>query len=316
VLQADGAWGSVRGWRRRYAAIERKVAPRRGPYDNIAAMKKAAAIDGLSLIGFTRNSRIAIPLITSHQQKSSWDFLCAGPRRGDPAKINWTTVDMTVRANEQVIDVAAGWRSGAVGRAARDEPLGLQDPKYSQELLDGARYARPRADKVRGECSATGSALEGLLDPLGRMQRQAAGEPNSKIFYERSRPAVSAQNSGDRTGSSRWRRPRLQKHPKLARFLGAAQRQRAPHQESIARDPGNARLRTPHPGGPTPVRDPRHGGLPRFYVARNYVLTGIPMRNAGLLCPRLLTLPILAAQTRPARPRFRPYNYAIGNTRL
>ena len=65
------------------------------------------------------------------------------PRRGlvarKKSKVNWDPVDQTVLANEQVID-GRGWRSGAIGRAARTRAVVLQDhptiPTTCSQALD------------------------------------------------------------------------------------------------------------------------------------------------------------------------------------
>ena len=52
------------------------------------------------------------------------------------AVANWDPVDMTVLANEQVIN-GKGWRSGAVVERREDDPMVLQAyPNYAEELLD------------------------------------------------------------------------------------------------------------------------------------------------------------------------------------
>ena len=94
------------------AAIERKIAPKAWTYDNIAAMKKQLQSIGLSL-DWAREFATCDPSYYKHQQKMFLDFLRAGLAEREKRKINWDPVDMTVLANEQVID-GRGWRSGAV----------------------------------------------------------------------------------------------------------------------------------------------------------------------------------------------------------
>ena len=93
------------------AAIERKVHPKAWTYANIAAMKKQLQSMGLSL-DWSREIATCDPAYYRHQQKMFLDFLNAGLVERKQSKVNWDPVDMTVLANEQVID-GRGWRSGA-----------------------------------------------------------------------------------------------------------------------------------------------------------------------------------------------------------
>src|SRR5712675_268826 len=77
-----------------------------------AAMKKQLRSIGLSL-DWSREFATCDPSYYKHQQKMFLDFLRAGLAEREKRKINWDPVDMTVLANEQVID-GRGWRSGAV----------------------------------------------------------------------------------------------------------------------------------------------------------------------------------------------------------
>ena len=94
------------------AAIERKVAPKAWTYDNIAAMKEQLKSMGLSL-DWSREFATCDPGYYKHQQRLFLDFLSAGLAYRKKRKVNWDPVDMTVLANEQVID-GRGWRSGAL----------------------------------------------------------------------------------------------------------------------------------------------------------------------------------------------------------
>src|SRR5437764_7945318 len=94
------------------AAMERRVAPMAWTYENIAAMKKQLQTMGLSL-DWSREFATCDPAYYKHQQKMFLDFLKVGLAEREQRKLNWDPVDMTVLANEQVID-GRGWRSGAV----------------------------------------------------------------------------------------------------------------------------------------------------------------------------------------------------------
>jgi len=92
------------------AAMERKVHPKEWTYANIAAMKKQLQSMRLSL-DWSREVATCDPSYYKHQQRMFLDFLGAGLVERKQSKVNWDPVDMTVLANEQVID-GRGWRSG------------------------------------------------------------------------------------------------------------------------------------------------------------------------------------------------------------
>jgi len=129
------------------AAIERKVAPKAWTYDNIAAMKKQLRSIGLSL-DWSREFATCDPSYYKHQQKMFNDFWRAGLAEREKRKINWDPVDMTVLANEQVID-GRGWRSGAVVEQREMNQWVFKITKYSQELLDALDTLDRWPDKVR-----------------------------------------------------------------------------------------------------------------------------------------------------------------------
>jgi len=166
------------------AAIERKIAPKAWTYDNIAAMKKQLRSIGLSL-DWSREFATCDPSYYKHQQKMFLDFLRAGLAEREKRKINWDPVDMTVLANEQVID-GRGWRSGAIVEQREMNQWVFKITKYSQELLDALDTLDRWPDKVRlmqrnwigrSEGLLVRFALDGATTP--------AGESELKIFTTR-----------------------------------------------------------------------------------------------------------------------------------
>ena len=129
------------------AAIERKVAPKAWTYDNIAAMKKQLRSIGLSL-DWSREFATCDPGYYKHQQKMFNDFLRAGLAEREKRKINWDPVDMTVLANEQVVD-GMGWRSGVPVERRKLTQWFFRITDYADELLEGLKALSAWPDKVR-----------------------------------------------------------------------------------------------------------------------------------------------------------------------
>ncbi|MCK1358725.1 leucine--tRNA ligase [Bradyrhizobium sp. 199] len=171
------------------AAIERKVAPKAWTYDNIAAMKKQLRSIGLSL-DWSREFATCDPSYYKHQQKMFLDMLAAGLAEREKRKLNWDPVDMTVLANEQVID-GRGWRSGAIVEQREMSQWVFKITKYSQELLSALDGLDRWPDKVRlmqrnwigrSEGLLVRFALDAKTLPEGATP---AGESELKIFTTR-----------------------------------------------------------------------------------------------------------------------------------
>ena len=204
------------------AAIERKVAPKAWTYDNIAAMKKQLQSIGLSL-DWNREFATCDPSYYKHQQKMFLDFLRAGLAEREKRKINWDPVDMTVLANEQVID-GRGWRSGAIVEQREMNQWVFKITKYSQELLDALDGLDRWPDKVRLMQRNWIGRSEGLLvrfalDPA----TTPASETELKIFTTRPDTlfgakfmAISADHPLAQAAAA--------KNPKLAEFIGDIKR--------------------------------------------------------------------------------------------
>src|ERR1700740_1280921 len=129
------------------AAMGRKVHPRGWTEDNIATMRAQCKLMGLSF-DWSREFATCDPAYYKHQQKLFLDFLKAGLAEREKRKINWDPVDMTVLANEQVID-GRGWRSGAVVEQREMNQWVFKITKYSQELLDALDTLDRWPDRVR-----------------------------------------------------------------------------------------------------------------------------------------------------------------------
>ena len=129
------------------AAIQNKVHPKNWTHANIAAMKKQLKSIGFAF-DWTREIATCDPSYYQHQQKLFLDFLKAGLVDRKKSKVNWDPVDMTVLANEQVID-GRGWRSGAVVEQRELTQWFLKVSDYAEELLDALDGLDRWPDKVR-----------------------------------------------------------------------------------------------------------------------------------------------------------------------
>jgi leucyl-tRNA synthetase len=161
------------------AAMERKVHPKTWTYDNINAMKKQLQSMGLSL-DWAREIATCDPAYYKHQQKMFLDFMKAGLVEREKRKVNWDPVDMTVLANEQVID-GRGWRSGAVVEQREMNQWVFKITKYSQELLDALNTLDRWPEKVRIMQKNWIGRSEGLLI---RFALDPATSPNGEDELE------------------------------------------------------------------------------------------------------------------------------------
>ncbi|MEO8683563.1 MAG: leucine--tRNA ligase [Devosia sp.] len=129
------------------AAMERKVHPGSWTRQNIAAMKAQLKSMGLSL-DWTREIATCEPEYYQHQQALFIDFLEAGLVTRKKSKVNWDPVDMTVLANEQVID-GRGWRSGALVEQRELTQWFFKISDFAEDLLEALDTLTDWPEKVR-----------------------------------------------------------------------------------------------------------------------------------------------------------------------
>ena len=129
------------------AAIERGVHPGTWTRQNISAMRAQLKTMGLSY-DWTREIATCEPSYYRHQQKLFLDFLEAGLVTRKKSKVNWDPVDMTVLANEQVID-GRGWRSGALVEQRELTQWFFKVSDFAEELLEALDGLTGWPDKVR-----------------------------------------------------------------------------------------------------------------------------------------------------------------------
>ncbi|NML42174.1 leucine--tRNA ligase [Ramlibacter sp. G-1-2-2] len=123
------------------AALKNKVPPAKWTYENIAYMKGQMQAMGLA-IDWSREIATCDP---SYYQWNQWLFLKMlekGIAYRKTQVVNWDPVDMTVLANEQVID-GKGWRTGAVVEKREIPGYYLKITDYAEELLDHVQHHLP-----------------------------------------------------------------------------------------------------------------------------------------------------------------------------
>jgi len=129
------------------AAMERKVHPGEWTWANIRAMR-----DQLKRLGFAldwgREFATCEPSYYGHEQALFLDLFEAGLVYRKESEVNWDPVDMTVLANEQVID-GRGWRSGAQVERRKLAQWFLKITDFAEDLLQGLKTLNQWPDKVR-----------------------------------------------------------------------------------------------------------------------------------------------------------------------
>jgi len=129
------------------AAMEKGVHPKSWTYENIAAMRQQLKLLGLS-IDWSREFATCDPAYYGRQQQWFIDLFRRGLVYRKEGVVNWDPVDMTVLANEQVID-GRGWRSGALVEKKKLTQWFLRITDYADDLIQGLQTLDRWPDKVR-----------------------------------------------------------------------------------------------------------------------------------------------------------------------
>ena len=129
------------------AAMERKVHPGEWTWSNIATMKAQLKRLGFAL-DWSREIATCDPSYYGQEQALFVDLFEAGLVYRKESEVNWDPVDMTVLANEQVID-GRGWRSGALVERRKLNQWFLRITDFAEDLLEGLAGLDHWPDKVK-----------------------------------------------------------------------------------------------------------------------------------------------------------------------
>ena len=129
------------------AAMEKGVHPGGWTRANIDHMKAQLKRLGFAL-DWSRELATCDPEYYGHEQALFLALYEAGLVYRKESEVNWDPVDMTVLANEQVID-GKGWRSGAPVERRKLAQWFLKITDFAEELLEGLQGLETWPDKVR-----------------------------------------------------------------------------------------------------------------------------------------------------------------------
>lgn len=129
------------------AAMQNKVHPKEWTYQNIDTMRKQLKSMGLSL-DWSREFATCDVDYYHRQQMLFLDFVEKGLVTRKSSKVNWDPVDMTVLANEQVID-GRGWRSGALVEQRELTQWFFKITDFAQDLSDALDGLDEWPEKVK-----------------------------------------------------------------------------------------------------------------------------------------------------------------------
>jgi len=129
------------------AARDKNVHPAEWTYANIANMRRELKSMGLSL-DWSKELATCHPGYYGKQQELFLDFMRDELVYRKETWVNWDPIDMTVLANEQVID-GRGWRSGALVEKRKLNQWMFRIADYSEALLDGLDTLDRWPDRVR-----------------------------------------------------------------------------------------------------------------------------------------------------------------------
>jgi len=129
------------------AAMEKGVHPGTWTRANIAAMKAQLKRIGFAL-DWSRELATCEPDYYGHEQALFLKMYEAGLVYRKESEVNWDPVDMTVLANEQVID-GRGWRSGALVERRKLAQWFLKITDFAEDLLEGLDSLPNWPEKVK-----------------------------------------------------------------------------------------------------------------------------------------------------------------------
>ncbi len=177
------------------AAMEKGVHPGTWTRANIAAMKAQLKRLGFAL-DWARELATCEPDYYGHEQALFLDFYEAGLVYRKESAVNWDPVDMTVLANEQVID-GRGWRSGALVEKRKLNQWFLKITAFADELLDGLGALEGWPDKVRlmqENWIGRSRGLQFRFKPVGAGQEIAVYSTRPDTIFGASFVAVAADH--------------------------------------------------------------------------------------------------------------------------
>ncbi|MGZ8284957.1 MAG: leucine--tRNA ligase [Allosphingosinicella sp.] len=176
------------------AAMEKKVHPGEWTWSNIDTMRAQLKRLGFAL-DWSRELATCDPSYYGHEQALFLDLHEAGLVYRKQSEVNWDPVDMTVLANEQVID-GRGWRSGALVERRKLSQWFLKITDFADELLDGLGRLDQWPDKVRlmqenwiGKSQGLRFRFE-LETPLAARDGLGVGSEQSELSDYESRPPL------------------------------------------------------------------------------------------------------------------------------
>jgi leucyl-tRNA synthetase len=203
------------------AAMQNKVHPRDWTYENIATMRGQLKIMGLSL-DWNREFATCDVEYYTQQQHLFLDLLEAGLAYRKNSKVNWDPVDMTVLANEQVID-GRGWRSGALVEQRALTQWFFKISEWSEELLTALDDLDRWPEKVRLMQKNWIGRSEGLRVRFAFTQPAPTGDTTLEIFTTRPDTLFGASFMGlspDHPISAKL----AEDNPKIATFIEECRR--------------------------------------------------------------------------------------------
>jgi leucyl-tRNA synthetase len=129
------------------AAMERGIHPGTWTRSNITIMREQLKRLGFAF-DWSREFATCDPEYYGQEQALFLDLFDAGLVYRKESEVNWDPVDMTVLANEQVID-GKGWRSGADVERRKLAQWFLKITDFADELLEGLASLDDWPEKVR-----------------------------------------------------------------------------------------------------------------------------------------------------------------------